>query len=127
MGDGWFAFGVYEEMGEDMVGPIEFASDGPVDDKGPTEFGGTAGLVQVEGGLGAHLADLTGSEKRGLVVRGEPAVKVDPVTGFLVPNESGNALDPVTGLEVDPAWNEDGKTTRPVDPLRTGDPKSGTL
>lgn len=138
MGDGWFAFGMYEDMVADLetelervgvvvVGPIEFASDGPRDDKGPTEFGGLAGLIQ-EGPAGEHLASLTGAEKRGLMVRAVPVMAVDPLTGLEKVDETANAVDPQTGLIVDPAWNEDGATTAPVEaPPRTGDPKSGTL
>ncbi len=106
-----------------MAGPIEFASDGPVDDKGPTEFGGLAGLIQDHPDV-----VLTGSDKRGLIVRAESATKVDVLTGLVTEDEGANAVDPVTGREVEPDWNEDGATApRAVDPLKTGDPTSGVL
>lgn len=108
------------------VGPIEFASDEPRDEKGPTEYGGRAGLIQ--GGVGeGEVHELTGSEKRGVLVRGQATVVVDDVTGLPVIDESALAVDPVTGLEVDPEWALDGTTVRPVDPLRTADPRSGIL
>jgi hypothetical protein len=114
--------------GDEMTtGPIEFASDPVVDLKGPTEYGGRAGLVQGGVKVGEDH-ELTGSEKRGIIVRAEPARVLDPVTGWAVIDESGLAVDPVTGLEVDPSWNEDGATTKHVDaPPRTGDPSSGVL
>lgn len=108
-------------------GPIEFASDGPRDEKGPTEYGGRAGLIQ-GGAAPGEVHELTGPEKRGIIVRADPATKVDPLTGFVVADEAGVAVDPVTGLPVDPVWNEDGATGKPVDaPPRTGEPTAGEL
>lgn len=111
------------------TGPIEFAQDRQVDTKGPTEYGGVAGLIQpaIVDGVAGH-AELTGSEKRGLIVRGRGVEVVDPLTGLVTVDEAAVAVDPVTGLPVDPAWNEDGTTGKPVDaPPRTGEPTSGTL
>lgn len=108
-------------------GPIQFASDGPKDRKGPTEFGGRAGLIQggVEPG---EVHELTASEMRGIIVRAEPARVVDPVSGLYTLDESLAATDPLTDREVDPAWNEDGANAKPVDaPPRTGDPRAAEL
>jgi hypothetical protein len=104
-------------------GPIEFVSDPVgVDEKASTEFGGVSGLVQ------PLPHEMDGSEKRGVLVRSRAATKADPLTGLVVPDESAMAVDPVTGLLVDPAWNEDGATGKPVDsPPLTGDPRAGTL
>lgn len=104
-------------------GPIAFASDGPVDDKPPTEYGGMARLIQDHPDV-----VLTGADKRGILVRGEGVTVPDPVTGLPKVDESVAAVDPVTGREVDPAWNLDGKAQRSaVDGLKSGDPKSGVL
>lgn len=108
-------------------GPIEFASDGPVDLKGPTEYGGRAGLVQGGKGPGeVHVP--TASEARGLIVRGVGAVVVDPVTGLKRIDEAALAIDPVTGLEVDTDVNADGATTAPVEtPPRTANHDAGVI
>lgn len=107
-----------------MAGPIEFASDGPRDQKGPTEFGGVAGLIQPElvGGADAHI-EMTASEKRGVLVRGQ-APKVYDELGLFEFDEAADAVDPVTGRVVDPEWNEDGSSgSRPVDvPPKTENP-----
>ena len=101
-----------------MAGPISFASDGPRDTKKPTEYGGSAGLVELGSGAGPngvfkHAPDLlTPSEQRGILVRAQPAKKF----GSKYPDQpdiyeydpSGDAVDPVTGLPVDPAWNANG-------------------
>lgn len=108
-------------------GPIEFASDGPVDDKGPTEYGGRAGLVQssVDGNGFVHVP--AGGEVLGMVVRSDPALMIDPVTGFAVPDPSGMPVDRETGIEVDPSWVTDAGE-RPVEaPPRTGDPRAAEL
>lgn len=106
------------------AGPIEFASDGPVDEKGPTEYGGRAGLID-----GADVGrELTGSEKRGIIVRGRAVEVVDPVTGLAAVDEGAMAIDHATGLVVDPEWNQDGNVVKPVDaPPRTGDPSAAEL
>jgi hypothetical protein len=104
--------------------PIEFAGDRPRDLKGPTEYGGGAGLIEDGSVVGAdgtvyeHI--MTGSEMRGVLVRGE--APVIPTGNFqkdgveLVEfDEGADAVDPVTGRIVDPAWNEDGRTARGVE------------
>lgn len=109
-------------------GPIEFVSGKERDTKGPTEFGGQAGLLAPETVSGQPGHEMTGSEKRGVLVRSRAATKVNALTGLVEPDESALAEDPATGRTVDPAWNEDGATGKPVDvPPRTGDPRSGTL
>lgn len=108
-------------------GPIQYVSDGPKDDKGPTEFGGRAGLIQ-GGKVAGEVHELDGSEKRGILVRARAATKVNALTGLVEPDESAPAVDPATGATVDPAWNEDGSSGKPVDvPPVTGDPRAGTL
>lgn len=104
-----------------VAGPIDFASDGPRDAKGPTEFGGRAGLIQrVEDG---HV-EMSATEKRGVLVRAEPAKVVDELTGLYEFDEAATAIDPVSGRGVDPEWNEDGSTgSAPVDaPPKTENP-----
>lgn len=114
----WGSFGVMSQ------GPIEFASDPVVDDKGPTEFGGTAGLIQDA----SRRDELTVSEKRGLIVRGEAVMVEDVETGLLSVDESALAVDPVSGLVVDDDANQDGAVVRPVDaPPRTGNPDAATI
>lgn len=109
------------------LGPIEFASGGPVDDKGPTEFGGRAGLVQTSEDGNGLVHEPTASEVRGLVVRSDPSMLIDPVTGNPAPDPGGDAVDPVTGIPIDPSWVVDAGE-RPVDaPPRTGDPRSAEL
>jgi hypothetical protein len=107
-------------------GPIEFASDGPRDTKGPTEWGGRAGLIQ--GGVAAgEVHELTAAEKRGIMVRAKAVMVPDPVTGFLKPDVA-SAVDPVTGIAVDPAWNLDGTVDAPVDaPQMTGGPEDAEV
>lgn len=108
-------------------GPIEFASDGPVDDKGPTEYGGRAGLIQnsVDGNGLVH--EPTASEVRGMVTRADPEVMIDPVTGFAVPDAGAMPVDRHTGQPIDPAWVTDAGE-RPVEaPPRTGDARASEL
>jgi len=88
-----------------------------VDDKPDTEYGGAAGLIQVHED---HVGALTGPEKRGMIVRAAAVEKTDPLTGFLVPDETANAVDPVSGLEVLPEYAEDG--SRGVSPVKTPPP-----
>lgn len=108
-------------------GPIEFASDPPVDDKGPTEYGGRAGLVQSSIDGNGLVHEPTASEVRGMVTRADPGYMIDPVTGFAVPDPGALPADRATGLEIDPAWVEDAGAS-PVDaPPRTGDPRSAEL
>lgn len=98
-----------------MAGPIEFASDGPRDRKGPTEYGGRAGLVQ---SVADGHVELSASEARGVMVRAEPAKVYGKNAEYPELYEFDGALDatdPVTGRTVDPKWNEDGSTgTTPV-------------
>lgn len=109
-----------------MAGPIDFASDGPRDEKGPTEYGGRAGLIQTGEGVFQHEMD--GPERRGVLVRSKAAEHVDAATGLSVVDAGGNAVDPVTGQVVDTSWNEDGAHAKSaVDPLRAGDPRSAEL
>lgn len=95
-----------------VAGPIDFASDGPRDDKGPTEFGGVAGLIQpdVVGGVDAHI-EMSADEKRGVLVRAQaPRVygTIEDVPDVYVIDGEADAVDPVSGRVVDPEWNEDG-------------------
>lgn len=108
-------------------GPIEFASDGPVDDKGPTEFGGRAGLIQ--GGVAAgEVHEVSASEGRGMIARAVPFVKVDPLTGFMVDDGDKPAIDPATGMLVDDKWNMDGSAVAPVEaPPKTAPPSAGVF
>lgn len=107
-------------------GPIEWASDEEKRDDRHTEFGGGPGIVQV--GQDRMIHEPTGSEKRGMLVRAQPVTELDPATGLVTVDESAPPVDYVTGAIVDPAWNEDGRTTKPVEaPPRTGDPKSAEL
>lgn len=110
-----------------MAGPIEFASDGPVDEKGPTEYGGRAGLVQTSVDGNGFVHEPAGGEVLGMVVRADPGYLIDPVTGFATVDASAAPVDAATGLEIDPAWVEDAGG-KPVDaPPRTGDPRSAEL
>lgn len=108
-------------------GPIEFASDGPVDDKGPTEYGGRAGLIQSSIDGNGQVHEPSPSEVRGMVTRADPEYMIDPVTGFAVPDEGALPYDRETGLEIQPEWVVDAGE-RPVEaPPRTGDPKAAEL
>lgn len=116
-----------EEVIQVSNGPIEFARDPVVDDKGPTEYGGRAGLIQGGVGVGEEHV-VTASEARGLIVRGVGAVKVDPVTGLKVVDETALAVDPATGLEVGVEVNFDGAVEKPVEaPPKTGNPDAGVI
>ena len=103
-------------------GPIEFVRDRVGGDKkGPTEFGGDAGLVQVGGRIspGGNVSafhEPSASERRGVLVRAVGAVKVDPlVAGGVVDDPAGQAVDPLTGLGVGDDWNLSGTSGSPVD------------
>lgn len=109
-------------------GPIVFASDVDMDKKGPTEFGGRAGLIQ--GGVSAgEVHEVSASEARGILVRAEGARVPDPLTGLMKYDEGASAVDPKTGHIVDPVWNEDGSTgAAPVDvPPKTAPPTAGVF
>lgn len=108
-------------------GPIEFASDGPVDDKGPTEYGGRAGLIQTSIDGNGLVHKPAGSEVLGMVVRSDPGLMIDPVTGFAVPDPGALPVDSATGLEVDPSWIEDAGGAPVEAPPRTGDPRAAEL
>lgn len=92
-----------------MAGPIEFLSDGPKDEKGPTQYGGMDGLVSDHPD---HV--LSSSEKLGIMLRAEPVYVEDPLTGLLVADPSLPAVDPVTGRVVEDEWNESGSSGVPV-------------
>jgi hypothetical protein len=110
-----------------VAGPIEFASDRPVDDKGPTEYGGRAGLIQTSIDGNGRVHEPSPSEVRGMIVRGEAPLKVDDATGMLTKDETAQPYDRLTGDEIDPVWYEDAGA-RPVEaPPRTGDPKAAEL
>jgi hypothetical protein len=100
-------------MASSVNGPIEFIADVESDRKGPTEFGGDAGLI-VLGPNGEHVP--TASERRGVLVRAVGAVKVDALTGRTVDDPAGLAVDPLTGLGVEDEWNLSGSGgVKPVD------------
>jgi hypothetical protein len=102
VGDGWFAFGIYQEMEKDMTsGPIDFG-DQPVHETGyATEMGGVDGLIQPElvAGKEAHV-DLTEQEKRDIAARrGMHALSTrEGWTG--IPDDE-RIIDPMTGRELD--------------------------
>lgn len=87
------------------TGPIEFIREPSRDDKGPTEYGGVAGLVQPEvvAGMPGHIP--TASEVRGMLVRAQPA---SVETEQEIPGKDGVPIVRV-GVQVDPAGN-------PIDP-----------
>ena len=109
-------------MARSVNGPIEFIRDRVSDRKGPTEFGGDAGLIVVGPGavegVGGFVAthELSASEQRGLMVRAVGAVRTDALTGAVVDDPAGMAVDPLTGLGVDDEWNLSGSAgVKPVD------------
>lgn len=104
------------------TGPIEFARSVPVDELGPTEYGGNSGLVagqpETYGAVGIpaesvqHLAHLTTAERLNILQRSKSTARVDvevdedgAVTETIVVVADG--VDPVTGLGVDAADAED--------------------
>lgn len=103
------------------TGPIEFSRSIPVDELGPTEYGGDPGLVAGQpnntavglSGRGVdHLAHLTTAERLGILQRSrstvETVVEVDEdgaTTETIV--EVPAVGDPVTGLSIADADAED--------------------
>ena len=104
------------------TGPIEFIRSTPVDELGSTEYGGDPGLVaggNTDGAVGLsgrgvdHLAHLTTSERRGILVRSQSSAFVDVEVdedGVVTETHGvvADGIDPVTGLSVEDADAEDG-------------------
>jgi hypothetical protein len=116
MGDGWFAFGIYEDLTvsvesepEEVAamsqGPIDFGDEEIHETGYSTEFGGVDGLIQPETPAGGDAASghaLTPSEisqiagRRATVPLSSRAAKTGEPDDVLI-------IDPVTGREVDVA------------------------
>lgn len=93
------------------TGPIEFARSPSQDDKGPTEYGGDAGLIQ-EGPNAEHLGHLSVDERLGILVRsGSSATDVVTVdedgATTIVRTVHAEGIDPATGLGLENADSEE--------------------
>lgn len=102
------------------TGPIEFARSPIVDDKGPTEYGGDAGLIQ-KGPKNEHLGNLSTDERVGVLLRsGSSATDVVTVdedgATTIVRTVHAEGIDPVTGLSLVDVASEE-VTTDSVKPV----------